>query len=195
MRSSCAPASPLALAALLAVVLSCAPKEPPAPPLEPLVSIEGTVVLAGDDPLERRVVLSDEGGPIAALRGDALELELRALAGIGVRVTGRLAPRAGAEPEFLVDRYELLPIDGATPLVGVIEDRSGAPCLVDARGTSYLLEGPLARALASFAGCKVWVAGTTPPGGEAESRVGAQPRLAVESYGLLLPPAATGRAR
>lgn len=198
MRSSYARASALTLSLLVAAVLSCAPKEPPAAAPEPLASIEGMVSLAGDDPVDRELVLSDEGGTIAALRGGAIEIELRALAGMGVRVTGRLAPRAGREPEFLVEGYAMLPIDGATPIVGVIEDRAGVPRLVDARGASYLLEGPLARALVAFAGYKAWVAGKTSDAEAAGSPAidGTTPaRCTVESYGLLLPPSPTGRAR
>ncbi len=172
--------------------MACSSKKVPAPILEPLIAIEGDIALSGTGPLDWDVILSDEGGGICALRGRQLDLELRNLAGLRVRVTGRLAGETRELPEFLDDRYELLPINGYDPVVGTLEAREGAVFIVDsAGGGGWRIDGPLAQALAHFAGYKVWVAGERRGGraGAAES-----PSISVESYGIVLPPSPVNRA-
>lgn len=169
----------------VALAASCAPRQTIVPVLEPVVTIEGEIAFFGSNPVEREIILSDAGGIICRLDGGRNDVELRSLAGLGARVTGRLGGKVDGVPEFLVDRYELLPIDGHPPVVGSLERRDGVLCLVEAeRGGAYRLEGPLAKALAPFAGYKVWVAGETRSAREG----GREIPLAVESYGVLLPP-------
>lgn len=186
MRSSSGFVRSLPLA-VIALLLCCAQRVPPLPPsVEPLVSLEGEIALSGSSPLDREVVLYDAGGIICRLTGPRAELELRGLAGLGVRVTGRLAGRSSGVPEFVVDAWELLPIDGHAPVAGTLETRDGEVFIVEEKsGTAYLLEGPLARALASFAGYTGWAAGEARTFGEGTARKTA---LLVASYGVLLPP-------
>ena len=176
---------------LVPLFVCCAPRRPPASAPEPLVTLEGEIALSGSA-LDRDIVLSDAGGAICRLAAGGSEHELRSLGGLGVRVTGRLAGRTSGLPEFLVDRYELLPIGGRPAVVGVLEARGGVLRLVDPLpGEACRLDGPLAAALVSFAGYKVWVAGEmreTQGGGARETL------LVVESYGVLLPPGSLNRS-
>jgi hypothetical protein len=164
----------------------CAPPQKPAPAPEPSVTLEGEVALAGDNPLDRRVVLSDAGGSVCALSSPRFEYELRNLAGQRVRVTGRVAGKTENGPEFLVESYELAPAGGRAPVTGTLARRGAGLFLVETRsGVEYALVGPLAEALREFAGCKVWVEGTVTP---FEKKNGAGGTIAVEGYGILARP-------
>jgi hypothetical protein len=192
MRSLSGSVRSALLAAALLLAACASRRHPPESAIEPVVVLEGEVALSGSNQIERDVVLFDAGGTICRLEGGRTELELRSLAGLGVRVTGRLAGRANDLREFLVDRWELLPIDGRAPLVGAVESRGGAAYLVEERdGTAYLLDGPLAKALEPFVGYKVWVAGETRAAGEQGAR---ETALVVGSYGVLLPPRSVNRS-
>ena len=192
MRSSSGSARGALLGPFLFIAACSAQRIPPVPAIEPDVVLEGVIALAGSGAFDRDVVLYDEGGPICRLTGRSAELELRNLAGLGVRVTGRLAGRTSDIPEFLVDRWDLLPIDGREPVVGVIESRNGVAYLVGERnGYEYRLDGPLAGALEPFSRHKVWVAGEERLAGEGGAR---ERTIAVGSYGILLPPRALNRA-
>jgi hypothetical protein len=177
-------------AAFLSLVIcaSCAPRPEPAPAPEPSVTLEGEVALAGENPLDRIVVLADAGGSVCALSSPRFEYELRSLAGQRVRVTGRIAGKTAAGPEFLVESYELAPVGGRAPVAGTLALRGDGLVLVESRsGAEYVVAGPLANALRAFSGFKVWIEGpTTPP----EEKNGAGGTLTVESYGILAPPAA-----
>jgi hypothetical protein len=192
MRSSFGSARGALLVPFLFLAACSARRVPPAPATDPAVVLEGVIAIAGLGTFDRDVVLYDEGGPICRLTGGSAELELRNLAGLGVRVTGRLAGRTNDIPEFLIDRWELLPVDGREPVVGVIESRNGVPYLVVERNAfEYRLGGPLAGALEPLSGFKVWVAGEERPAGEEGAR---ERTLAVASYGVLLPPRSLNRA-
>jgi hypothetical protein len=121
-----------------------------------------------------------------------LDYELRSLAGSAVRVTGKPLGSSAGGPEFLAESYELMPVNGQRPVVGVIAAGDGAVILTDSRsGATYLLVGPLAGALGGYAGFKVWVSGPVAP---AAATGGREDMLTVESYGVLVPVAgATGR--
>lgn len=170
----------------------CAPPPKPAPVQEPSVTLEGEVALAGEDPLERAVVLADAGGSVCALSSPRFEYELRNLAGHRVRVTGRIAGKAANGPEFMVESYELAPIEGRAPLIGTLVIRDADPVLVESRlGVEYALTGRLAEALRSFSGFKVWIDGPALP---YVSKHGAGGTIAVESYGIIASPAASAQA-
>jgi hypothetical protein len=165
----------------------CAPPPKPATAPEPSVTLEGEVVLAGSSPLDRMIVLSDAGGSVCALSSPRFEYELRSLAGQRVRVTGRVAGKTANGPEFLVESYELAPIDGRAPVTGTLAARGAGLVLVESRtGAEYALGGPLAEALRAFSGFKVWIDGTVTPFAKKEAAGGT---IAVEGYGILAPPA------
>jgi hypothetical protein len=169
--------------------LSCAASKPEPPAVETSVSLEGEVTLAGSRPLEERIVLADAGGGFCTLRSMKLEYELRSLAGHRVRVTGRLMGRVSRDPEFLVETYSLLPVNGRKPVIGSLESRDGGIFLVEpAPGGTYRLDGPLAVAVRNFIGCRVWISGPIAPAGE---KGGEPATLTVESYGVLAQAAGT----
>jgi hypothetical protein len=165
----------------------CAPPRKPAPAPEPSVTLEGEVTFAGEGQLDRTVVLSDAGGGVCSLSSSRFEYELRSLAGQRVRVTGRIAGKTAGGPEFLVESYELAPIDGRAPVAGTLVFRGAGLVLVESRsGAEYALAGPLADAMRAFPGFKVWIDGPVTP---FEKKNGAGGTIAVESYGILAPPA------
>ncbi len=168
----------------LLAMLSCASPKPGAPARETSVTLEGEVTLTGSGPLEERIVLADAGGSFCTLRSSKLEYELRSLAGHRVRVTGRLLGKTSGDPEFLVESYSLMPMNGRQPIIGTLRSPEGELVLVESGSKSaYRLGGPLTEALRSFVGFKVWISGSIIPA--AEKSGGAA--LTIEDYGVLIP--------
>jgi hypothetical protein len=117
--------------------------------------------------------LQIEGGKPTMLLGP-LEPELRRLGGATVWVTG--SPTSGPpNATFTVSRYEIVSIDGAKPLVGVVAVRDGATWLVSERDTVKLSGG--AAELAGKPGAKVWIVGR---------RLGKE--LVAQTYGIIRDP-------
>jgi hypothetical protein len=170
---------------ILSLVL-CSPPPKPIPAPEPSVTLEGEIALAGEDPLDRTLVLADAGGSVCALASPRFEYELRSLAGHRVRVTGRVTGKTESGPEFLVESYDLAPVDGRAAVIGTLIRRGAGLVLVESRsGVEYALAGPLADALYAFSGFKVWVDGPVTPLQRNEAMGGT---IAVEGYGILAPP-------
>jgi hypothetical protein len=114
--------------------------------------------------------LSVEGGNPTTLLGP-LEPELRRLGGATVWVSGAPAPNAS----FAVTRYEIVSMDGAKPVVGVVSVRNGGVWLIGDVNTVKLATVPAQ--LAAKAGAKVWIVGR---------RSGTE--LAVQSFGVIKEP-------
>ncbi len=164
----------------------CAPPPKISPAPEPSVTLEGEVALAGENPLDRAIVLADAGGSVCALSSPRFEYELRNLAGQRVRVTGRVVGKTANGPEFLVESYELAPSGGRAPVTGTIAVRGDGLVLVESRsGIEYALAGPLADALRAFPGFKVWIDGPVTP---FDKKRGAGGTIAVEGYGIIAAP-------
>ena len=113
--------------------------------------ITGTVV-AGGLAGQPRTSLQIEGGSPTTLLGP-MEGELRRLGGATVLVAGAPAPNAS----FTVSRYEIVAIDGAKPVVGVLAMRDGSPALVVGRDTVKL--NATTPELRAKMGAKVWIVG------------------------------------
>ena len=104
---------------------------------------------------DQKTMLQIEGGGPTTLTGP-LEPELRRLIAATVWVAG--APGAAApNATFTVSRYEIVSIDGAKPLVGVLASRDGATWLVAERDTVKL--SPTTPEMRAKVGAKVWVVG------------------------------------
>jgi hypothetical protein len=116
--------------------------------------------------------LQVEGAKPARLVGP-LEPELQRLNSARVWVAG--APVATPPNGFSVTRYDVVSIDGAKPLVGVIMSRAGAVWLATATDTVKLT--PASADLTSKVGAKVWVIGR---------RSGSD--LAVQTHGIIRGP-------
>jgi hypothetical protein len=164
-------------------MLSCAG----APPYRPCAvpsAVEGELVVTGDLPEERAITLAEDGGALWRLESSSLEGELLSLAGHRIRVWGVPTEEPGYRASVLVDRYEMLPIDGIAPIIGTVRC-DGGQLILSARGTDeqYLLAGPLSDALMSYSGFAAWVWGAP--------AVGGAPRRAtvldVRAYGILGP--------
>jgi hypothetical protein len=180
-------ASLCALSVSILSLVLCAPPPKPAQAPEPSVTLEGDIALAGEDPLDQAVILSDAGGSVCTLASPRFEYELRNLAGHRVRVTGRVTGKTERGPEFLVESYELAPVDGRTPLIGTVAVRGAGLVLVESRsGVEYALAGRLVDAMRAFSGFKVWVDGPLTPSVKKEAPGGT---IAVEGYGVLAAPA------
>ncbi|HEY5134091.1 MAG TPA: hypothetical protein VII85_10445 [Candidatus Krumholzibacteriaceae bacterium] len=185
MRPSSASVRCALSVALLALVSCAHPKVVSVQ--EPLVTLQGVVALASASPLETTIVLTDVGGRVCTLTSPSLEYELRSLAGQGVRVTGRLLGKTANGPEFLVEGYEMMPVKGERPVIGVLAPSGGGLILTGTRsGAAYRLAGPLAEALRGYSGFKVWISGRATPAGAGG---GGETTLTVESYGILVPAA------
>ena len=127
-------------------------------------------VVAGGLAASPMTSLQIEGGKPTTLLGP-LEAELRRLGGATVWVSGAPAPNAS----FTVTRYEIVSVEGAKPVVGVVSARNAAVWLVGERDTVKLATVPTA--LAAKQGAKVWIVGR---------RSGAE--LAVQTYGVIKDP-------
>ena len=145
----------------------------PTPTVTPSETVlTGKIVAGGlaDSPITQ---LQIEGAKPATLVGP-LEPELRRLGGAMVWVTG--AP-VTTQPNvtFSVSRYEIVSIDGAKPLVGIVAPGRSDPILVMERDTVRLTNAPTD--LRSRVGAKVWVVGR---------RAGAD--VSVQSFGVIREP-------
>ncbi len=151
----------------------------------PSVTLEGEIKLVGDPEADGIVTLADAGGNICILSSPRFEYELRSLEGQNVRVTGKLLGKTPKGPEFMVESYELAPVNGMVPIVGTIGERDGALALTDATtGSVYLLRGTLAAALREYGGFRVWVSG---PKVSVDGVSGGGVTIDVQSYGILGP--------
>jgi hypothetical protein len=182
MRPSFACARCMLLVSFLSVVSCAEPKI--AATGEAAVTLEGDVTLVEASAVEKVLALADSGGVFCTLTSPGFEYELRNLEGHAVRVTGRLLGKTANGPEFLVEDYEMTPVNGRLPVVGVIASASGGLILTETRtGATYRLVGPLAEALRPYCGCKVWVSGSTAPVTE---KTGGGGTITIESYGVLM---------
>lgn len=126
------------------------------------------VVQQSGSGIEPTVVLQQAGGAPVRLAGDQLP-ELARLAGATVRVDGTWSGAHGGALDVI--EYELLSIEGAVPVVGVLEERGGGLWL---RGTgSVQLLAPPAE-LRDHVGARIWVVGESADGG-----------LRLQSYGVI----------
>jgi hypothetical protein len=116
--------------------------------------------------------LQVEGGKPARLVGP-LEPELQRLNSATVWVAG--APVASPPNGFTVTRYDVVSIDGAKPLVGVLVNRAGGVWLATAADTVKLTAAP--SDLTSKVGAKAWIVGR---------RNGAE--LTVQTFGIIREP-------
>ena len=134
--------------------------------------LTGRVVIGGLAS-DQRTTLQIEGGPQTTLTG-TLEPELRRLNAATVWVAG--APVSGPpNATFAVTRYEIVAIDGAKPMVGVLAARDGATWLAAERDTVKL--APTTPEMRAKIGAKVWVVGR---------RVGAE--MTPQSFGVIREP-------
>ncbi|HET7563704.1 MAG TPA: hypothetical protein VFJ96_01820 [Gemmatimonadaceae bacterium] len=131
----------------------------------------GTIAVTGTAAASY-ATLRVEGARAITLVGD-LESELRRLSGATVRVTGRDAGAGPLGRRLDVQRYEVLAIDGQTPVVGTLRVHDDAVWLVAA--DSVALEAVPAE-LRAEDGAKVWVTGRRTERG-----------LEVQRYGVLRP--------
>jgi hypothetical protein len=134
---------------------SPSPTPTPTPTVTPSETVLTGTIAVGGLAADQRTMLQVEGGAPTRLTGP-LEPELRRLNAATVWVAG--AP-GGAAPNasFAVSRYEIVAIDGAKPVVGVLTTRAGATWLVAERDT-VKLSATTPEMLAKV-GAKVWVIG------------------------------------
>ena len=113
---------------------------------------EGTIRQTGGSPnVETR--LETEDGPIVLV--GPLAAELARAAGAVARVRGTSAGE-DAPDTMRVEAYELVSVDGLSPLVGQLEVEDGDLALRKADGSQVELMGGSAR-MREAAGSKVWV--------------------------------------
>lgn len=115
---------------------------------------EGVVGVTGTD-VAPTAILRREEGPTLGLTG-TLARELRRLSGARVRVSGRDAATP-VGPGIEVAGYEILEIEGETPLVGNLQQVDASWRLQVEDEEPWILEGLPARGLAE--GMKIWVIG------------------------------------
>ena len=172
------PAVPFALlTAVVAVALDCSHRTQgqaggaaqASPPRDTVV--QGVVQVVGADPFAQVVIAGAPGAAEVGIQG-ATRSELAQLTGAVVRVMGRpIANAQGTPPRaVLVTSYEIVTVNGAAPVVGVLEERGGARWL----GGHRLIAVP--EELKRAVGAEVWVLGHVGPDG-----------LTVTAYGIIAP--------
>lgn len=169
--------------AALPLLLSCA-AAPPGETVPDALVLDGEVVITRDAPIEARIQLTTGYGESWILESISLEGEFLGLGGHRIRVWGRIKRTVTAPLVLIVDRYEMLPVDGMIPVIGTIGiDGSRVTLSAHATGDRYELTGPLRGALGNFPLCRVWVWGATvDDGGAAGGRA-----IEVQGYGILGP--------
>lgn len=184
MRSSYGSIRFLCLA-VLPLLLSCAAAPPERTARDALV-LDGEITIVHGAPIEESVQLTDVDGDSWVLTSLPLGGDLLRLGGHRVRVWGRVASETATVPMLVVDRYEMLPVDGMIPVIGIIAVGTSQVILsAHATGERYELTGPLRGALVNFPGCRAWVWGVPmerkeTPGGR---------MIEVRGYGILGPAA------
>ncbi|MGW8283167.1 MAG: hypothetical protein ACWGON_07695 [Gemmatimonadota bacterium] len=113
--------------------------------------VQGTIRQVGGMP---NVSTRIETGVESVVLVGELAVELARAAGAVARVYGTTV--ADGADRIQVQSYELLSVDGRTPLVGVLDTYNGAIVLRDDDGTVAELAGGTAR-MREAAGSRVWV--------------------------------------
>jgi len=181
MRLSSAPVRFSSLLLLL-LLTSCA-KSPPADTVDELLVLEGEVTVAGSHPFDKRIVLVDEVGVFWMLQCGKFEAEIMNLSGHRIRVSGLPPVETLPDPVLIVDRYEMLPVDGMKPVTGILILKGDALILEKAAtGARFTITGRLREALKQFAGMKIWIVGMERQGGGEGGIV-----IDVTGYGILAP--------
>ncbi len=167
----------------LTMLLSCA-AAPPIQTAPDALVLDGEVAITHDAPIDGRIQLVTEYGESWLLESLPFEGELLKLGGHRIRVWGKVSDEATSPAALIVDRYEMLPVDGMPPVIGAIGiDGSRLIFTAHATGDRYELAGPLRGALRNFPGCRAWVWGVTVnDGGAAGGKV-----IEVRGYGILGP--------
>lgn len=156
MRYSSGRASALACAAALLSV-SCA-LAPPRTATEETFTVEGRLIVEGAHPFDRVILVEDADGLEWPLDAGGLDYEMSLLEGHIARVTCVSPGIHEVEGRLKVAGYTLVPIDGMTPLRGVIVHEDGAPALYAGEET-VLLTGPLSEVVGEWTGHDAWVWG------------------------------------
>jgi hypothetical protein len=116
-------------------------------------AMQGRVYLTGSSPNQVVSIQPDDDRSVR-LVGE-LEAELGRLAGAVLRVEGTVAGQGAMRP-FSVRAYEVLEIDGAKPLVGVLQEDNGR-LRIATDPPMTLLDAP--QGLAANVGAKIWIVG------------------------------------
>lgn len=117
-------------------------------------TISGTVRLVGSVPFVRTVVEREDGTSLTI--SGPYEPELERLVGAVVRVSGRSAPAEGGRPGLEATGYQILSVDGETPLVGILRgDHEGF--WLEAPGGDTVRVTAVTQPLAGRTGHRVWL--------------------------------------
>jgi hypothetical protein len=152
------------------------------------VEVAGTLSLRGSTP-HTFLMLETTGGGVVVIQSGKLQEELRTLAGMTVRVEGKLMPSIdGESPLVDAQSYELLALPtGEVPLVGTVR-RRGAQCVLETADEKlYWIRGDFADVLMGYEGAKVWVVGKVGGAALPEKPEGSVP-IHVTGYGVLITP-------
>ena len=153
----------LASAALLAAALGCSRTAVVESGPGARTEVTGTVRQMGSVPTQRTVIEAEERFTVRGRHAD----ELARIAGARVRVTGtRMTGEAG--PWLDVASYEILSVDGETPVVGILVGGDGTWWLETREGEVALSAVP--ERLRRAEGARIWV--VTGPDGSSVSRYG-----------------------
>lgn len=161
---------------------SCA-KSPPVETVEEPLVLEGEVTVAGSHPFDKRIILVDENGIFWMLRCGRFEVEIMNLAGHRIKLSGSPPTETLPDPVLIVDSYEMLPVEGMDPIIGILTLEGDMLILErSTTGVRFAIEGRLREALKQFNGMKIWIIGAEHSGaGEGEISVD------VTGYGILAP--------
>jgi len=154
-------ASALAFAAAM-IAASCA-SAPPRTASKETFFIEGRLLVEGAHPFDRVILVEDEDGVRWPLEAGRLDYEMSLLEGHLVRVSCRRAGIHRGEGTIEAVEYTLGPVDGMTPVRGVLIRSAGSPALETPGGT-LLLTGPLSVVVGEWDGHEAWVWGSGEPG-------------------------------
>jgi len=158
--------SDILIALLLLATVSCA-SAPPSASSRDRFQLEGSLMVEGDHPFNRVIVLSDPQDLRWNLDPGGMEAELSLLDGYNVVLTCSGIPGRDGERDARVESYVLVPPEGMTAVLGRIAINDESIMLISKSGR-HMLVGPLTAALEAFGDHRAWVWGIMGDGGLVE---------------------------
>jgi hypothetical protein len=201
VRVGFAPAALLRLSLAILSLAGCASGPPPLTPSEVQAELIGVVMISGEHPYERQLVLADTTGTYWLIQSPEFEGELLELGGQSISARGIARTEATGYRSLLLRWYDLHPAPGRISGVGTLERWGDDIVLVSPRegrpeeGQRVLIiDGPLRRVLETHVGYRAWVMGDSDVQIEQPQENGGSSaritlvRIVVMEYGVLGPP-------
>lgn len=165
----------------LSALAGCASNAPPLVQSDSEGEVFGTLIISGEHPYERQIVLADTLGGYWLVESPQYEGELLQLDGQPIRALGTCRIEPSGQRSLTLRWYDLIPRSDQIAGVGTLERWGDDIVLFTAReghleeGQRVLIvDGPLLPAVRAYVGFRIWITGR-PVGVEGEGMITALP--------------------